>query len=143
MIVDLSDYPVADLEHALARARNRERQAREAAAAAVEPIWQFTLTPKAQDRWNPLFDPTCALYRLEGQVTNVPELKAVGRMVPASGGADYVYNMLTHNFICRISGGVIFLDHSSGWSELSAFIKDNARGGDVTKIVRQYHGMPV
>lgn len=134
------------------KAELREAEAAESAKAqalrdSVKPEWVFTLTP-SESKWHEVYDDTCLVYRLEGRVTNLEALKAVGSHMPAlgSGGAmDYVFNTVTGKLIMAVGGGTIYINRQFGkrsdgsdvtaMNELGAFLVAHPDGGDITSIV--------
>jgi hypothetical protein len=130
---------VEDLRAELREAEAKEREEREARKAAVEPILRYTLTLDLRElRREPLWDPACRYYRLEGEVINEQEL------------LTYLFNSATGRFVKAVGGGNVYISapHSSfnsgnpevraTWSRLSEFIKAEPDGGDVTAIVRDH-----
>ena len=133
-----SQKSVAELEAELREARAREAEAKRAARDAVQPVYQFTLTPEEPHQtWQPIFDDTCTLWKLSGKVLNADELKSVGKS-PFEGAMKYVHNGATGLFVTSVGGGSIFLKSRAGWLALSDFLVSHPEGGDVTEIVTRY-----
>jgi hypothetical protein len=146
---------VEDLRAELREAEAKEREEREARKAAVEPILRYTLTLDLRElRREPLWDPACRYYRLEGEVINEQELLEAGHSRDEArrrqGGMTYLFNSATGRFVKAVGGGNVYISapHSSfnsgnpevraTWSRLSEFIKAEPDGGDVTAIVRDH-----
>jgi len=123
-------------EFMLAMEEERERKA--AAAKLVNPIYKFTLLPYT-DKWYKVFDPSCKLYALEGEVTNKEELHAVGK-TPFEGSMVYAFNSLSGYLVMAVGGGSSFTENPRCFVRLSHFIQDNPEGGDVSNFVNFYRG---
>jgi len=102
----------------------------------VQPMYKFVLEPiEKPHAWDRLYDETCMLYSLYGELLNADELRDVGKVVPSSGGMTYLWNGATDRFVCATGGGQMFVKDTETWNELSKFIKVHRDGGDVTEIV--------
>jgi hypothetical protein len=104
----------------------------------------FTLTLVPEDKhWDPIFDDTCQLYLLKGEVLNKDELKAVGQSSSLlfEGGMKYVFNGATGYLVCSVGGGSIFTKDPNCFAALSEFLGEHPEGGDVTSIVEYYRNI--
>jgi hypothetical protein len=128
----------------------QEEAADKAARLAATPVtMKFTIMP-AKDRWTKMYDSTCVLYELNGQVTNADEAKAAGHYEHElrGGGMTYVFNTGTGRIVCGTGGGTIWVgggfagqsDESAAWTmiQISAFIVQHPEGGDITAIVETH-----
>jgi hypothetical protein len=135
-IMPESKRTVAEIRAELAAALQAETAEKEALAKATQPVYKFTLE-LVTDNWDKIFDPTCSVYKLIGEVLNKDELKAVGK-VPFEGAGRYLFNGATHRFVMAVSGGSYFVSHPDCFAELSDFVVYHTDGGDVTEIVNRY-----
>lgn len=135
----------AQLREMLREAEAAERKAADEAKAAFVPVFTFTLLPdKREGNFSRLFEGSgCVYYRLSGTLVNKEEARAVGSTVEG-GSMSYLYNTLNHRFVVAMGGGRLWLTNAAfrededALSDLSAFIKDNPEGGDVTELVNSH-----
>ena len=155
------DKSVEQLRAELKRAEEAEKQKQEERAKACPPIWRFTITPD-NSKFDRIYDDTCRLYRLSGVITNKEETEAAGNHIfsGSEGGMSYVFNSLSGKIVMGVGGGRIFVsgrtwnpnpdeDNSAveTFEKISAFIRENPEGGDITDIVNEHreaqHGSEV
>lgn len=135
----MNDKPhrsVEQIKAELYEAQKREEQTTRMRRDAVVPEYQYTISP-SENKWDRIYDPTCALYHLEGKVLNADELRAVGK-TPFEGGMNYLWNGITHSLVCAVGGGSVFIKDQEVHDELGQFIYANREGGDVTHIIEHY-----
>lgn len=141
------------LRKELKEAEARERAQAEEARRAVKVQWKFTLMPDTRGH-DVMYDETCLLYSLKGEITNREEAEAVGHHLSHSEGSmTYVFNTVTGRIVCATGGGTIYVGGFGGaWSggeqeqelasqtmrELGTFLTMWPEGGDVTAIVANY-----
>jgi hypothetical protein len=77
----------------------------------THPRYRFTLYRSGEDSWHKVYDETCGLWTIHGEVLNQEEVKAAG-LISQSGGMCYLYNGATRKLICSVSGGTSYF----GWS---------------------------
>jgi len=144
-----------ELEAELRRIKQEEAEQARLLREATPIRMKFTLEPSV-DKHYEVYDESCALYKLTGEVTNEEEAIAAGHQKTfLSGGAvTYVYSKLSRKLIMHVGGGTIYV--SKGWgsksdvdhnrpssaeiamAELSEFVSLNPQGGDVTEIVQRH-----
>jgi hypothetical protein len=130
----------AKLEAELAALRKEEDAEKKALMASVKPVMKYTVMPTPpRDRWDFLGDEMCVFYTIDGQCTNLDEVKATGAMSPHSGSMRYLFNLATSRLVCHVSGGNIHLAAThEAYADVSAFISEHPEGGDITEIVLRH-----
>lgn len=141
----------AQLHAAEQELKQREADERKAEMAATPIVWRFTIKPATNRSFQEMYDDSCLLYRLNGEITNRDEAKAAGHPDHdlRAGGMDYIFNTLSGKIVTGVGGGTIWVGH--GWGNdkradsaratmeaISQFIADNPEGGDITGIVEQH-----
>ncbi len=130
---------VKELEAQLAEARALEEEERSRLAALVKPVWKFYLQKYTPKGYDVVYDDTCTLYTMAGELQNETELKEVGHYVHSTRGSmQYIYNELSAHFVMAVGGGTIYTSEQGAWDELSEFITEHPEGGEVTEIVNKY-----
>lgn len=140
----------AELEAVVRELEAEEKREAAARKAAVKPQWQFTLLPHKQAlSYERIRDESVKVYRLEGFCVNVDELAEAGygERDSQGGGMNYLFNTLSGRIVMAHGGGRIWISDGSwsgqgskaaadkAFSELEAFLKEHAEGGDVTEII--------
>lgn len=108
-------------------------------AMHVQPIYRFTLSLVTPMRGAKIYDTSCVLYTLTGEVINKEEMRYVGK-TPFEGGMNYLFNTLSGKFVMAVGGGAVYTSDPWCLAALSSFILQNPNGGDVTSIVNHYRG---
>ncbi len=148
----MTDKTVAELREQLRDAEERESAERKAKMEATPIVWRYTILP-ANDPWQEVYDDSCLLYELKGEITNADEAKAAGRPDHSirPGGMTYVFNKLSGRIVTSTGGGTIFVSGRYGGEskkaaaqeamrQISRFLRDNPNGGDITEIIKNYKG---
>jgi hypothetical protein len=146
------DNEIKTLEATLKDLKKKRDEERREKQNSVKPIYRFTLSPDS-DHWHmeDMQDDSLKFVRLEGIVTNQNEMEAVGNAV-FQGGMTYIFNRLSGKIAMAIGGGNVWLSTRPMFSKsdeeresarktfdlLSAFLRDNPEGGDVTEIVTKH-----
>jgi hypothetical protein len=131
---------VDEIKAELQIALQREKAEVQSAQAKVQPRFLFTITP-VTDNWHQSFDETVVLYNLAGVLTNADEFRAVGKMQPSEGRMVYAFNTLSGSIIMGVSGGVYFITDPTAMKEISRFLVENPKGGDITDIMNRYRNV--
>jgi hypothetical protein len=111
--------------------------------------YRYTIAP-SENRHHDLYDATCRLYSLHGEVANPVEAIEAGHPKDTlrCGSMDYIYNTATAKIVCSVGGGSIYI--STGWGqhsleeviatmdEIGEYIFANPEGGDITEIVEKF-----
>ena len=138
----------AELREELRQAEARERVEAEARKRATPVVYRFT-AEESTPAWHKVYDPSCRLYNLRGEVVNREEAKAAGHSDHEmhEGGMLYLYNTLTERIVTSIGGGQIWIganwNGSTGsddvaFDQVSAFLAAHPEGGDITSIVQAH-----
>lgn len=132
-----------DIRAELAAAERAERDRMRELADAVQPTYRFTLVPYTarNDTFERVYDQSCSLWVMAGELTNADELRSVGKVVPTSGQMRYIFNSLSGRFVTSVSGGTIYVSSHEAWSELSEWALVNPTGGDVTEMVDRHRAI--
>ena len=128
---------IASLTSRLMELKREEDAEKQALRDSVKPIMKYTVTPTpVKGSWDFIGDEMCVFYTIDGQCTNLDEVKAVGGQVPHSGSMRYLYNLATSRLVCTTGGGSIHLSATlEAYAQVSAFISEHPEGGDITDIV--------
>jgi hypothetical protein len=139
---------VEELKAELQLAQKRLELERAALKDATPIVWRFTIAP-ATTSHHEVFDETCVLYVIAGEVANKEEATSVGHLITGEGRMVYVFNTLSGKLVMDIGGGTVYV--SKGWGrdksedafkktmqELSEFIVANPNGGDITDIINRH-----
>jgi len=156
------EYSTEEAEAILARARERDNQARAARKAATPIVWKFTFEPSRRTFEHKVYAAHHRIYELKGEVVNAAEAKAAGHPDHAVRGGGMEYLVCTASYVpcynpphvvCAVGGGTIFvgekwktfqpgeqIDNSDevAMHEIDAFLADNPEGGDITDIVMRH-----
>lgn len=134
-----------ELRRELMEAEEREFEAMEARRREVPVRYRYTLTPEEPERrWREVYDPSCRLYRLSGEVVNREEALLVGHSpdgMMSGEGMTYVFNGLSGLFVTGVGGGRILVSGDGAQATfelLSSFVRTNPEGGDVTEIITSH-----
>lgn len=132
--------PIAEIEAELKAARKAEDAARAEKAKEIVPKYIFTITPsETNNSYQRVYDKSCLVYTIAGEVTNPEELRAIGR-TPFQGSMRYVFNTLSGMFVMSVGGGSSFVSDPGAFEELSEYVLRHPNGGDVTDIISAYRG---
>lgn len=119
----------AELQVAMIKKRKEDEEARK----AVKPIYRFTLSEiTVNRRFHKIFDDSCVLYTLTGEVLNKEEMQRVGNRV-FEGSMDYIFNTLSGKFVMPVGGGSIFIENEEAFNELGTII-GSLRNTDLTHV---------
>ena len=138
------------LEAELQAAKKDRDLARKLRAESVTPIYRYSIE---LDTGGYSFEKVrassgVAVYKLTGTCVNQAECDEVGARV-FTGSMSYFYNELSHQIICSVGGGTVFIsdshyrrdevdDSERAYEELSDFLALNEHGGDVTEIIEAH-----
>jgi hypothetical protein len=145
----------AELRVAEQELKQREADERQAKMDATQIIMRFTIEPTTRRSFQEMYDDSCLLYRLNGEITNLDEAKAAGHSDHnlRAGGMDYIFNKLSGRIVTGVGGGTIWV--GGGWGDknadsarftmiqISAFIVEHPEGGDITDIVEQHRKLTI
>lgn len=98
---------IEDLEASVKELERAKEELIRARRTMVKRQWRFTLSPSTR-AFDPIFDPECSWYYLEGKVTNVDECREVG-IDHSGGGMHYLYSSATNRIVLASGGGSLFL----------------------------------
>lgn len=138
---------VEEIRKELREAEKRAEVERHEKMKEVPIIWKYTISPQ-DERHDRVYDDTCRLFYLSGDIVNKEEAHAAGHYTDRShGGMTYLYNKATKKIVCSLGGGTIFI--RSGFGEpkdaeievvekINQFLVENPEGGDITEIVTAF-----
>lgn len=143
----LDNLSVADLEAALTAAKTREAAEAKARRESVVPVWKYSFLPVTDDYRDLRPNSGCTLYKLDGEITNIAEVEAVGG--PTNGhksGTKYLVNSLNKTIVMSMGSGYYSIGfdgdrseaHEDALDRLEAFVAAFPEGGDITDIVKAY-----
>lgn len=133
----------AEVREELAALELAEREALNERRKTTKVLYRFTLVPDGQNyRAREVWDDTCLVYTLRGDVLNEDECREVG-IVARGGSGSYLWNAGTQRIVTALGGGTFFIptwnaDPRPCVAELGAFLAANPDGGDVTAILERH-----
>lgn len=140
-------FTVEELEQMLCDAKKQASDEARAKRESVVPQYTYSVLP-VDDKFERIYDPSVAYYRVEGTCQNQAEIDAVGGK-SFTGGMNYLFNSASGSIIGAFGGGTIHIG-GKGFSRVSpevdvtiarvsAFIVANPEGGDITSIIEDHN----
>ena len=149
---------IAKLNEQLKKARDLEKNEREALRKATNRVWKFTFAPATGQRmsFNKNRDSAMQEWYLHGEIVNKDACLAAGWSEDAlrAGGMGYWFNSCSSKIAFNVGGGNIYIsediyrvgtsnvkaneqaeDADVAFRSLEQFIIYNPKGGDVTDII--------
>lgn len=115
--------------------REDKRRRDELAALVPEYVYEIVVTPGNRG-WMKVWNADYGILHLRRKCVNFLDIKPKGHAGQEYEGMEYVYNRVTGVIIINARGGYILWEDQMTADRLSAFMKANPNGGDVTEILK-------
>lgn len=145
---------IQEIRAELQAAEEAARAEKETLRETVQPIWKYTVKRMVKGdgfRYlNEVFDDSCFLIKISGEVTNREECEKVGHSESRlnGGSGTYLFNSTTWKIICSLGGGTFYINswlnagaedsHIIAMNEVNEFLFLHPKGGDITSIVNAH-----
>ena len=139
---------IEEIEAELREAKQQEKLAKAALAAATPPKYVFEVAlVENPTSWDRLFDDTMRLYVISGTCVNREDATKAGNHVAPDGSMRYIFNTHTYKLVCSVGGGTSYVSrwHFDGpdyeadtMGKISDFLLHNPEGGDITHIIEAH-----